>query len=51
MKFIKNAIILMAATALCGTLIYWLYLLHWSVAVAVTSIVVLGVMGGVENDR
>lgn len=37
MKYIKNIIALLAAIALCGTLIYWMCLLHWSIAVVLTS--------------
>ena len=49
MKY-KNIITVLAATALCGTLIYWLCLLHWSIAVVLTSIVVLGAIGD-SDDR
>lgn len=49
MKYIKNIIALLAAIALCGTLIYWMCLLHWSIAVVLTSIVIPGVIG--ESER
>ena len=44
----RKVVITIAAIALCSVFIYWLCLLHWSIAVAVTCIVLLGALS--EKD-
>lgn len=41
----RKAAITILAIVLCSMFIYWLTLLHWSIAVAVTCIVLLGALG------